>query len=339
MIKKRLWVILTLFIFSIPVMNLGEAKEVDVRLAGITMTSETYLLGVGWSNAIKKYLPGVRMIVLAEGGTTKLLRGVVNKQWEIGYIGTAHLECAKKGILLFEKEKEFSKEKYYDPTRVLFSITSGWCNYVVRADSGILEIAQLKNKRVHLGNPGGFGGVMTKGVFKGHGLDIDKGDYEGKYLETSQAMDQLRDKAGLDNALVWGGIPQPLIEQLSTQVPLRLLSMTKEGFSKFQKEFPVGPFTPMVVISPEEIRRAYRGKVINDKPVLAWTIPLMLVVHKDMDEKIVYDIVKVFWSHLEEIKSVSAQLKDISLENSLQNLSAPFHPGALKYYKEIGAIK
>ena len=319
--------------------SFSEAREEEVRLAGITMTSDTYMLGVGWSNVIKKYLPGVRMIVLAEGGTTKLLRGMVNKQWEIGYIGTAHLECAKQGILLFEKEKAVAKEKYYDPSRALFAINSGWCNYAVRADSGINEIVDLKNKRVHLGNPGGFGGIMTKGVFKGHGLDIDKGDYKGIYLATSQAMDQLRDKAGLDDALVWGGIPQPLIEQLASQIPVRLLSMNKEGFSKFQKEFPVGPYTPMITLSPQKIKEAYKGKVVNTQCVYTWGIPLMLVVRKEMDEKLVYNIVKMFWEHLEEVKSVSKQLEGITLEESVQNLSAPLHPGALKYYKEIGAVK
>ena len=338
MFKKR-FVLTSLLILSLFLASAAEAKEAEVRLAGITMTSDTYMLGVGWSNVIKKYLPEVRMIVLAEGGTTKLLRGVVNKQWEIGYIGTAHLECAKQGILLFEKEKANSKEKYYDPTRALFAVNSGWCNYVVRADSGIQKIADLKNKKVHLGNPGGFGGIMTKGVFKGHGIDIEKGDYNGLYLATSQAMDQLRDKAGLDNALVWGGIPQPLIEQLSTQVPVRLLGMTKEGFGRFQKEFPVGPFTPMITLSTEEIKKAYRGKVVNTEPVFTWGIPLMLVVHKDMDEGLMYKIVKTFWTHLDEVKGVSTQLKDVSLDNSLQSLSAPFHPGALKYYKEIGAVK
>ncbi|MFH1757116.1 MAG: TAXI family TRAP transporter solute-binding subunit [Pseudomonadota bacterium] len=337
--RKKIIVLTSLFILGFSIASFSEAREEEVRLAGITMTSDTYMLGVGWSNVIKKYLPGVRMIVLAEGGTTKLLRGMVNKQWEIGYIGTAHLECAKQGILLFEKEKAVAKEKYYDPSRALFAINSGWCNYAVRADSGINEIADLKNKRVHLGNPGGFGGIMTKGVFKGHGLDIDKGDYKGIYLATSQAMDQLRDKAGLDDALVWGGIPQPLIEQLASQIPVRLLSMNKEGFSKFQKEFPVGPYTPMITLSPQKIKEAYKGKVVNTQPVYTWGIPLMLVVRKEMDEKLVYNIVKTFWEHLEEVKSVSKQLEGMTLKESVQNLSAPLHPGALKYYKEIGAVK
>ncbi|MEJ2167721.1 MAG: hypothetical protein P8X90_19515 [Desulfobacterales bacterium] len=74
------------------------ADVVEVRLAGITMTSDTYQLGVAWSNMVKKYLPGVNLTVLAKGGTSKLLRGVANKQWEIGYIGSPHMECAKKGI-------------------------------------------------------------------------------------------------------------------------------------------------------------------------------------------------------------------------------------------------
>ena len=97
---KKIMVFVFVWILGFSLGSMAVAKEVEVRLAGITMTSDTYMLGVGWSNVIKKYLPDVSMKVLAEGGTTKLLRGVVNKQWEIGYIGTAHLECARKGILL-----------------------------------------------------------------------------------------------------------------------------------------------------------------------------------------------------------------------------------------------
>lgn len=337
--KRKTIILLSILAMSCSLASLTAAKEVEVRLAGITMTSDTYMLGVGWSNVINKHLPGVRMTVLAKGGTTKLLRGMVNKQWEIGYIGSPHLECAKKGILLFEKEKAYSKERYYDPTRVLFAIVTGWCNYVVRADSGIHSIADMKAKRVHLGNPGGFGGVMTKGVFRGHGVDIDKGDYKGIYLKTSQAMDQLRDKAGLDDALVWGGIPQPLISDLSIKVPLRLLSMTEEGFSRFQRDFVVGPYTLTKTLSAEEIKEAYKGRVVNTKPITTWTVPLMLAVHKDMDEDIVHKIVKAFWEHLDEVKTVSKQLESLELKPALANLSAPIHPGALRYYKEVGAIK
>jgi len=331
--------IITLVTFSILGVfftPLAGAKNIEVRFAGITMTSDTYHLGVGWSGVIKKYLPGVDMTVLAKGGTTKLLRGMLKKQWEIGYIGSPHLECAKKGILLFEKEKDTSKKEYYDPTAVLFSIATGWCNYVVRADSGINSIADLKGKKVHLGNPGGFGGVMTKGVFRGHGIDIDKKDYKGMYLKTSQAMDQLRDKAGLDNALIWGGIPQPLISNLSMKVPLRMLSMTDEGFANFKKDFAVGPYTLVKTLSLEQLKEAYKDRIVNTEPVKCWSVPLMLAVRKDMDEELVYKLVKVFWQHLDEIKKISKQLESLTLKTSLMNLSAPIHPGAMKYYKEVG---
>ena len=335
-----------LFLFAfilLPALLVGGAfawaADVEVRLAGITMTSDTYQLGVAWSNMVKKYLPGVNLTVLAKGGTSKLLRGVVNKQWEIGYIGSPHMECAKKGILIFKKEKDVSKKKYFDPTAVLFSITSGWCNYVTRADSGIKALADLKGKKVHLGNPGGFGGIMTKGVLKGHGLDIDKGDYQGMYLKTSQAMDQLRDKAGLDDALVWGGIPQPLISNLSMKVPLRMLGMTKQGFAKFRKDFVVGPYTLTKTLTVKQLKDAYGGRVVNTEPVLFWSVPLMLAVRKDMDPDLAYKLVKVFWGHLDEVKKISKQLAGLDLKESLENLSSPIHPGALKYYKEIGVIK
>jgi TRAP transporter TAXI family solute receptor len=140
-------------------------------------------------------------------------------------------------------------------------------------------------------------------------------------------------------SLVWGGIPQPLIVDLSLKTPVRLISMTKEGWSKFQKEFVVGPYTLLKTLSPQELNEAYKGRVVNTETVYTWSVPLMVVVRKEMDEKLIYDMVKVFWEHLDEVKTVSKQLETLTLEDALQNLSAPFHPGALKYYKEIGAVK
>ncbi|MBW2056855.1 MAG: TAXI family TRAP transporter solute-binding subunit [Deltaproteobacteria bacterium] len=335
--KRILTLLIFITVFCIG--SLSTAKEIEVRFTGTTMTAGNYMLGVGWSNVINKYLPGVKMAVLAKGGTTKLLRGMVAGKWDTAYIGSPHLECARKGILLFEKEKAYSKERYYDPTRALFAIVTGWCNYVVRADSGIKVITDLKGKRVHFGLPGGFGGIMTQGVLKAHGLDLQRGDYKAMYLKTSQAVDQLRDKAGLDDALVWGGLPQPLITDLSSKIPVRLVTMTKQGWERFQREFVVGPYTLLKTLTPERLREAYRGRVVNTEPVYTWTVPLMLVVRKDMDEELVYNIVKVFWEHLDEVKGVSKQLQSLTLQGALQNLSAPLHPGAVKYYKEVGAIK
>ena len=328
-------VILSLFLWILPVLS----HVTVVRFAATSMTAGTYMLGVGWSNVLRKYAPNIRMVCLAKGGTTKLLRGMVNGKWDIAFIGSPHLVCAKKGILLFKREKAYSKRKYYDPTRVLFAITTGWANYVVRADSGIHTVLDLKGKKVDLGMAGGFGGVMTKAVFKAEGLDIEKGDYKGIYVPVDQAMDQLRDNTGLSVALVWGGIPQPLITELSAKIPLRLLSLTKKGFRRYQKSFVVGPYTLLKIISPEEVKEAYKGRVINTSPVYTWTVPLMVVVRKDMSKKLVYTLVKVFWEHLNEVKSVSKQLKSVSIKTALKRLSAPLHPGALEYYKEVGALK
>jgi len=340
MFKKTTMILVLVMVFAFSsMMLLAEAKVSEVRLAGITMTSDTYMLGVGWSNVLRKYAPDVSMTCLEKGGTTILLRGMVNKEWEIGFIGSPHLMAAKNGILLFEQEKEYSKEKYYDPTRVLFAILSGHCNYVVRADSDIYSVTDFKGKKVHLGQAGGFGGIMTEAIFRGEGLDIDKGDYKGVYIPTGEAMDQLRDKVGIDDVLVWGGIPQALITNLSSKIPLRLISITKEGFEKFQKDFIMGPYSLLKTMSPEEIKEAYQGGVINTEPVDVWTIPMMVVVDKDMDEELAYTLVKTFWEHLDEVKSVSTQLEVITLETALIGLSAPLHPGALRYYKEIGAIK
>jgi TRAP transporter TAXI family solute receptor len=64
------------------------------------------------------------------------------------------------------------------------------------------------------------------------------------------------------------------------------------------------------------------------------SIPNLLVVHADMDETLVYEITKALFTHRTELTAVHPEAANISLESAVKDSPAPFHPGAIRYYKE-----
>ena len=65
-----------------------------------------------------------------------------------------------------------------------------------------------------------------------------------------------------------------------------------------------------------------------------WTFQMMVVVRDDMPDDVAYEITKQFWKNLDFVKSTAALLQSIDPKEALTVLSAEFHPGAVKYYKE-----
>ena len=64
------------------------------------------------------------------------------------------------------------------------------------------------------------------------------------------------------------------------------------------------------------------------------SIPNLLVVHADMDEKLAYEITKALFERRAELVAIHPEAANLSLETAVKESPAPFHPGAIRYYKE-----
>ena len=71
-----------------------------------------------------------------------------------------------------------------------------------------------------------------------------------------------------------------------------------------------------------------------DSDVGVVSIPNLLVVHADMDENLVYEITKTLFEHQKELVAIHPEAANLSLESAVKESPAPFHPGAIRYYKE-----
>jgi TRAP transporter TAXI family solute receptor len=309
------------------------AAKAELTMAGIGTTSDTYMLAVGWSNVLRAAKSEVTITPLEGGGTVKLLRGVAQKKWDIGFIGSPHYMDALAGTLQFKDDPADLRARYKD-VRALFGIISGLGQYVVRADSGISSVTDLKGKKLGIGAPGGMGVTVTQALFKAHGMEPQK-DYQPQYLEYGQALDEMSDKR-LQATLVWGGLPQSAVYEFSRHNPVRFLAVDQAAFANFKKAMPQGEYYLLKEYLPGDFKKVYGAGTTQEKPAHFWTFTMMVVARADLPEAAAYQIVKVFWENLEAVKATGAALAPISQDNALLALSAPLHPGALKYYKEKG---
>jgi len=58
-----------------------------------------------------------------------------------------------------------------------------------------------------------------------------------------------------------------------------------------------------------------------------------------MNNDLVYKIMKNLWEHKAEYYAIHSSAKEMSVEDATKGITIPFHAGAVKYLKEIGAMK
>jgi len=70
------------------------------------------------------------------------------------------------------------------------------------------------------------------------------------------------------------------------------------------------------------------------------TIAVMaaMVIHPDIKEDIVYNLTKVLFDNQSQLAMSHAKGKELSIQTAVKGVSIPFHPGAVKFYKEKGAM-
>ncbi|UCE30897.1 MAG: TAXI family TRAP transporter solute-binding subunit [Burkholderiales bacterium] len=312
----------------------GRAGAADaLTVAAISETSDTYMLAVGWSAALRSAGLSHAITPISGGGTIKLLRGVAQGKWDIGFVSTPHYTDALKARRNFKDDPPELLERYKS-VRALFGITSGMGHYVARADTGIRTIADLKGHVVSVGQPGGGGSKITPALFKHHGAEAEK-DYRVVFLKDQAALDEMRN-GKVDVAAVWGGVPQPAILNFSRQFPIRLLSLDPVSFDAFRKDFPGGSNFVLRAFDAAELKKVYGDALDQEGMVYFFTFPMQVVARADMPEQTAYEIVKAFWEHLDEVKAVGAALSSLSSKDAVESLSAQLHPGAQRYYRERG---
>lgn len=194
---------------------------------------------------------------------------------------------------------------------------------VVRADSDIRTLEDLKGKKVVVGAPGSGVAATAERVLKAAGL----WDQVEKIYQTFEEAAQSLVLGQVDAEFTVIAYPAPAIDQIAVKTPVRLIPIPDELIKKLHDEG--YPFYVKVVIP----KGTYNGM---DEDVQTIAVKATLVVDKDVPDDVVYELTKIFFENTDELAKAHQVAKQIDVKKAFEGLMIPLHPGAIKYYEEQG---
>jgi TRAP transporter TAXI family solute receptor len=208
--------------------------------------------------------------------------------------------------------------------RSLFAFVASTYHPVVWADSGVEKWADIKGKRVFIGPPAGAANAQIIGLIKAASGYEEGKDYTGVKAPWGVATDNFKD-GQYDVYVAALGIGSQAMTELSLTRKIRVLSMPN-------RNDPPARLGLSVATIPA---KTYPG-LVNTDDTIAWNTLMMLAVNKSVSDDVAYQLTKQYYENLPTLKKTNAALSHLSADDGLAGLVAPLHPGALKYYKEVG---
>ncbi|UTF50333.1 TAXI family TRAP transporter solute-binding subunit [Desulfomicrobium sp. ZS1] len=208
--------------------------------------------------------------------------------------------------------------------RSVFSMHPETVLLVTRKDAGIKTVMDMKGKRINIGNPGSGQRGNAEDVLRIYGLDFNK-DFSAEALQQAEASRALVDQK-VDAFFFTVGNPSAAVEEPAQSVDLDIVPINSDGIKDFVAKHPYYIMTTIPA-------GTYKGV---DKGVETYAVTATVISSESVSEEVVYDMVKTVFENLDELKASHAAFRNLNPKEMLQGLSAPLHPGAIKYYKEKG---
>jgi len=197
---------------------------------------------------------------------------------------------------------------------------------VARKGANIKSIADLKGKKVCIGDVGSGTAENCKQILEAWGLGLN--DIKPEMLKAEQAADYIKD-GRLDAAFFTVAVGSAVILDTAVVADVMIVPVEGPNVDKLIKKYPF--------YAKESVAGGtYKG---NDADVATVSVMAMLSARADLEADIVYSILKAMYDDLDQLRKAHDKFKKISAETGLVGMSIPLHPGAEKYFKEIKVIK
>jgi len=269
-------------------------------------------------NQVKKE-SGIRCSVESTGGSVYNVNTIRAGELDFGMAQSDVVHHAING------EDKFVGNPYAG-LRSVMGIYAELLALVVSQESGIKSVSDLKGKRINIDIPGSGTRVTAEIVMKA--LGIATGDLAlSSELKSTEGPNMLKDRK-IDGYFGVFGHPAANIKDAVVSVDAFLVPIEGAPIDALTEKY---PYYAKGLISGS----FYRG-ITNDTPSIG--VKAVLVTSDKISEKAVYTLTKAVVENFEEFKKLHPAYKTITKESLLEGIVAPLHPGAEKYYKEIGLL-
>lgn len=276
-------------------------------------TSSYYQMAVEIAQAVKTGTSGKMSVTVEEsqGSVQNVMEAASRGGNYVFTTPPALVGLAQDGKAMF---KDKSNPKFAE-IRALFPIPSLTMHFVTRADSGIKSFDDLAGKTLLIGK-GSFGAREGAKYLKMFGLE-DKVKLAN--VELSNAGPALKN-GQIDGFVTAGSYPAPNVIEAAAGTGVNVLSLSDDQIAKTKRtrlEIPAG---------------TYAGQ---DKPVVTTSLPVVAYTTTAMDDDTAYQLTKTYWQQRDAMAASSPWWKAID-QSMLANIERKIHPGALRYYEEVG---
>jgi uncharacterized protein len=215
---------------------------------------------------------------------------------------------------------DWTNGKSFRNMRALFPMFENTFQAVVLRRSGITTLAQLDTKRIGVGPKAGATGTYPPAIMNilGISAEISYGSFDALATELLAGR--------IDAIVTLIGAPMPAVQGVEAKEPVTFISLTSEQIEAVRKAMP--EFSPSKIAAG-----TYR---FLDKDYVTIGVPNFAVGRADLPDDLVYQLVKTVFENQPRLVKASPVASETIPRNADKNSFLPFHPGAARYYREIG---
>lgn len=311
--KKVLCVVLVLALaLAMTACGSGSAAKMTMGTGG---TSGTYYAFGGVLGQYIKNNAGIDVVVVSTDGSKANIESIAAGDYQLGTVQSDVMSYAWSGTRSFESGK-------VDSFRVVAGLYAEAVQ-LVTMDPTIQTVADLKGKSVSIGAPNS--GVYFNAIDVLAAAGLTEQDIKAQYQSFADSTDALKD-GKIDAAFIVAGAPTAAITELCTTNDAFLVPIDGDIAGKLMADSPF--YTAYTVPAG-----TYAGQ---DTDVQTVTVKATLIVSANADEEQVYNLTKAIFDNAAAIAAENGKGAELSVENATTGMTAPFHPGAAKYFAEQG---
>ncbi len=263
---------------------------------------------------------GLRCTVESTGGSVFNINAIMSGDMDIGFAQSDTQFHAMNGLNAF-------KDKPQPKLRALFSVYPEVFTVVTRQDANIKSFADIKGKRINIGDPGSGTRSTTELVMNATGIKKEDLKFAGelKFVEMAPALCDNK----IDAFTFVAGHPNAIFQEAATSCASSIATVSGPGIDKLVKD---NSFYAKANVPG----KMYKG---TDTAQPTFGVLATLVASADLPEQTAYIITKAVFDNFDDFKKLHPAVANINKEDLLQGNSVPFHPGALRYFREKGLMK
>lgn len=295
--------------------NTAHAQDVTQLSMGTSAVGGLfYNLGSPVAQCINRALPGVNVTAEFTEGSTENLRLIKQKKMNLAVISPMIGHFARNGLAMF-------KGKPVDFKVIVRLLPNGNIWTTLKKNQDIKTIYDIKGHKVGVGT-GGIG-VMSRMQLAAHGIDVKK-DIKPFFLPTGALADALKD-GSVDVSF----LTKELAIMVTATHDIRIISWQEKELNDYIGK---NPYFGRYVYPPN----TFKGV---DYEVVTVDNGIQLIADADMSDEMAYNLAKAITQNLDCVTKIYAPAKVLTPEWCASKLGNPFHPGAIKYFKEAGLWK